>query len=121
MTSIIEVLRSVKVFLCRGIDGQDGGLSATSIWRAHFRSIFVLSKGLLEIVVNGKLNKYHCFGKSNSSLIPRVPIFGFCLLHFVVMKKPCCYHSIFHSIFNKNISPFSFVSFLRLTRVQHCN
>ena len=40
MTSIIKVLWSLKVFLRRGVDGQDGGLSATSIWQAHFRSIF---------------------------------------------------------------------------------
>ena len=73
-----QSLQSVKVFLCRGVDGQDGGLSATSIWRAHFRSIFELSKGLPQIVVNVKLNKYHCFGKCNTSLIPRVPILGFC-------------------------------------------
>ena len=29
------------------------------------------------IVVNVKLNKYHCFGKCNTSLIPEVPILGF--------------------------------------------
>jgi len=32
---------------------------------------------LLQIVVNVKLNKYHCFGKCNTSLIPEVPILGF--------------------------------------------
>ena len=34
----------MKVFLYRGV-GQDGGLSATSIWRAHFRSIFCAVQG----------------------------------------------------------------------------
>ena len=53
----------------------------TSIWRAQFRSIFVLSKGLLPVVVNAKLNKYHWFGKCNSSLIRRGSILGFiCLI-----------------------------------------
>ena len=108
MTSIIEVLRSVKVFLCRGVDDQDGGLSATSIWRAHFRSIFALSKGLLQIVVNVKLNKYNCFGKCKSSLIPGVPILGFCLLLFVVMKKWCCCHSIFHGVVQQEYLTFFF-------------
>ena len=108
MTSIIEVLRSVKVLLCRGVDGQDGGLSATSIWRAHFRSIFVLSKGLLQIVVNVKLNEYHCFGKCNSSLIPRVPILGFFFLfRFVVMKKSCCSHFIFNGVVQQVYLTFS--------------
>ena len=112
----------MKVFLCQSVDGQDSGLSATSIWRAHFRSIFVLSKGLLQIVVNVKLNKYHCFGKCNSSLIPRVPTLdfsfaSFCgdeemvLLSFYVQW--CCSTRISHL--------FSFASFLRLTRVQHFN
>ena len=94
----------MKVFLCRGVDGQDGGLSATSIWQAHFRSIFVL--GLLQIVVNVKLNKYHCFGKCNSSLIPRVPILGFCLLCFAVMKESCCCHSIFHGVVQQEYLTF---------------
>ena len=58
-----------------------------------FDPFFVLSKGLPQIVVIVKLNKYHCFGKCNSSLIPRGPILGFCLLRFVVMKK-----SIFHGV-----------------------
>ena len=98
----------MKVFLCRGVDGQDGGLSATSIWRAHFRSIFVLSKGLLQIVVNVKLNKYHCFAKCNSSLIPRVSILGFCLLRFVVMKKSCCCHSIFNGVVQQEYLTFFF-------------
>ena len=74
----------MKVFLCRGVDSEDGGFSATSIWRAHFRSIFVLSKGLLQILVNVKVNKYHCFGKCKTSLIPRVPILGF-LLRFLLI------------------------------------
>ena len=82
----------MKVFLCRGVDGQGGGFSAKSIRRAHFRSIFELFRGLLQIVVNVKVNKYHCFGKCNTCLIPRVPILGFCLLRFVVMKKSCCCH-----------------------------
>ena len=86
MTSIIKVLRSLKVFLCRGVDGEDGGLSATSIWQAHFRSIFELFRGLLQIVVNVKVNKYHFFGKCNTSLISRVPILGFCSLRLVVMN-----------------------------------
>ena len=30
-----------------GVDGKDGGLSATSIWQAHFRSIFELFRGLI--------------------------------------------------------------------------
>ena len=68
----------MKVFLCRVLDGQGGGFSAKSIWRAHFRSLFELFRGLLQIVVNVKVNKYHCFGKCNTSLIPRVPILGFC-------------------------------------------
>ena len=59
------------------VDGQDGGFSATSIWRAHCRSIFELFRGLLQIVVNVKVNKYHFFGKCNTSLISRVPILGF--------------------------------------------
>ena len=108
MTSIIEVLRSVKALLCRGVHGQDGSLPATSIWRAHFRSIFVLSKGLLQFVVNVQLNKYHCFGKCNSSLIPLVPILGFCLLRFVVMKKSCCCHSIFHGVVQQEYLTFFF-------------
>ena len=33
--------------------------------------------GLLQIVVNVKVNKYHFFGKCNTSLISRVPILGF--------------------------------------------
>ena len=109
MISITKVLRSVKDFLCRRVDGQDGGLSATSIWRAHFRSIFVLSKGLLQIVVNVKLNKYHCFGKCNSSLIPRVPILGFCLLRFEAMMKSCCCHSIFHGVEKRQIRVIVFI------------
>ena len=36
---------------------------------AHFRLIFVLSKGLLQIVVNVKLNKYHFFGKCNTMVL----------------------------------------------------
>ena len=114
----------MKVFLCRGVDGQDGGLSATRIWRAHFRSIFVLSKGLRQIVVNVKLNKYHCFGKCNSSLIPRVPILSFCLLRFVVMKNSCCCHSIFNGVVQQEeyltfffciISSFNSSTTLKLT------
>ena len=54
----------MKVSLCRVLDGQGGGFSAKSIWRAHFRSLFELFRGLLQIVVNVKVNKYHCFGKS---------------------------------------------------------
>ena len=106
MTLITKVLRSMKVFLCRGVDGQDGGLSATSIWRAHFRSIFVL--GLLQIVVNVKLNKYHCFGKCNSSSIPRVPILGLCLLRFEVMNESSCCHSIFHGVVQQEYLTFFF-------------
>ena len=49
----------VEVFLCRGVDGQDGGLSATSIWQTHFRSIFELFRGLLQIVVNVKVSATH--------------------------------------------------------------
>ena len=113
-------------FLCRGVDGQVGGFSAKSIWRAHFRSIFELLRGLLQIVVNVKINKYHCFGKCNTCLIPRVPILGFCLLrlNFVVMKKSSnVLLSFLHSmvLFNRNIPRFYFASFLRLTQVQHCN
>ena len=33
--------------------------------------------GFLQIVVNVKINKYHFFGKCNTSLISRVPILGF--------------------------------------------
>ena len=68
----------MKVFLCRGVYGQGGGFSAKIIWRAHFRSVFELCRGLLQIVVNVKVNKYHCFGKCNTCLIPRVPILVFC-------------------------------------------
>ena len=34
----------MKVFLCRGVDGQDDGLSATSIWRAHFHKFSIVFK-----------------------------------------------------------------------------
>ena len=77
LTSIIKALRLLQVFLCKGVAGQDGGFSATSIWRAHFRAIFELFRGFLQIVVNVKINKYHVFGKCNTSLISRVPILGF--------------------------------------------
>ena len=43
-------------------------------WKAHFRSIFELFRGLLQIVVNVKVNKYNFFGKCNTSLISRFPI-----------------------------------------------
>ena len=95
LTSIIKVLRSVRARLfvsrCR-----------RSSWRFFCKEylastlsiIFELLRGLLQIVVNVKVNKYHCFGKCNTCLIPRVPILGFCLLRLnsVVMKKSCCCH-----------------------------
>ena len=90
------------------VDGQDGGFSATSIWRAHCRSIFELFRGLLQIVVNVKINKYHFFGKCNTSLISRVPILGFCLLRFMVMKKSCCCHSTFHCVVQQEYPTFLF-------------
>ena len=34
----------MKVFLCRGVNGQDHGLSATSIWRAHFHKFSIVFK-----------------------------------------------------------------------------
>ena len=45
--------------------------------RVFFRAIFELFRGFLQIVVNVKVNKYHFFGKCNTSLISRVPILGF--------------------------------------------
>ena len=82
--------------------------SATSIWRVHFRAIFELFRGFLRIVVNVKVNKYHFFGKCNTSLISRVPIFGFSWLRFVVMKKSCCRHSTFHGVVQQKYPTFLF-------------
>ena len=98
------------------VDGQDGGFSATSIWRAHFRSIYELFRGLLQIVVNVKVNKYHFFGKCNTSLISRVPILGFCLLLWWWRNRIVV---ILHSmvLFDRNIPHFYFASFLRLTKL----
>ena len=57
-----------------------------------FDPFLMLCRGLLQIVVNVKVNKYHCFCKCITCLIPRVPILGFCQLRFVVRKKSCCCH-----------------------------
>ena len=112
MTSIIEVLRSVKVFLSRRADCRSRWRFVCNEYLASTLSIHFCAvqpwKGLLQIVVNVKLNKYHCFGKCNSSLIPGVPILGFCLLRFVVMKKSCCSHSIFHGVVQQENLSFFF-------------